>query len=148
MLKTSLSEIHEGFDDINHIVAHPKDSSIAVGDDSGAVTIVPVTPGGVLSDNASFSRHRKLSRVHTSIVNAIAYRKPNSSELVSGGFDCVSCVWDVARGRPSASVRLEHVVADDTESAQNQVLNPPFVHAVEYVCGGRGVLCALGDGTV
>ncbi len=146
--RTPLSSVVDSFEEINQIVSHPKDSLIAVADDSGAVTTVPVSSTGVLSDNSSFSRYKKLSRVHTNIVGSVAFRRPNPSELTSGGFDSV---WDVARGRPTASVRLEHLADESPEgesSCTNQILNPPFVQALEYVCGGRGVVFALGDGSV
>ncbi len=154
--RTPLSTLQDGFDDINLVIAHPKDRIIAVADDSGSVTIVPVSPSGIISDNSnSYSRHKKLSRVHTNIVGAIAYRKHNPTELVSGGYDCTVCTWDVSRGRPVCSTRIQHLEPTEGEEGGGEetlcgskMLNPPFVFAVEYVCRGRGVLVGLGDGTV
>lgn len=149
--KTPISHLKDAFEDINQIVAHPKENSVAVADDSGNISIVPITVDGVISDNSAFNRHKRLSRLHNNLIGAVAFRPTNPGELVSGGFDCVAAVWDVARGRPSTSLKLEHLPVPEDEAVEvprNQMLNPPFVQAVDFACGGRGVLLGLGDGTV
>lgn len=149
--KTPISVQKDAFEDINQIVSHPKENSVAVADDSGNISIVPISLDGIISDNSAFNRHKRLSRLHNNLIGAVAFRPTNPGELVSGGFDCVAAIWDVGRGRPVTSLKLEHLpVPEDeaTELPRNQTLNPPFVQAVDFACEGRGVLLGLGDGTV
>eukprot|EP01034_Spumella_vulgaris_P029737 gene29737-36832_t len=94
------------------------------------------------------SRLKKLSGVHTNIVGAIAFKPNNKNEIISGGYDCVACTWDISRGKSTSSVRVEHIAEEGDEKPTNQVLNPPFIQAVDYCCEGRGVLLSLGDGTL
>jgi WD40 repeat protein len=118
LLRTPLSVLDEGFEDINKIVPHPytKERTLAVADDSGTITLIPLTPQGLLRDTSAVSTHfKKLARVHTNIVGAVAFKPTNKNELISGGYDCAVCVWDISRGKPSASVRVEHIVNEGDE---------------------------------
>eukprot|EP00602_Paraphysomonas_sp_CaronLab_P004435 CAMPEP_0185034930 /NCGR_PEP_ID=MMETSP1103-20130426/25407_1 /TAXON_ID=36769 /ORGANISM="Paraphysomonas bandaiensis, Strain Caron Lab Isolate" /LENGTH=281 /DNA_ID=CAMNT_0027571781 /DNA_START=18 /DNA_END=860 /DNA_ORIENTATION=+ len=119
--------------DLSSISFHPKDSVVAVGDDNGVISLVNIDTGDVI---------RRLSRVHSSVIGAAEFSPFNPKVLVSGGFDSLCCSWDVLRGRPASEV------VDFTHQQQgNQISNPPFVHDIMHLPGGRVAVCALGDGT-
>jgi WD40 repeat protein len=129
------------WEDINCFAINESERLIAVSDDSSNIMLIPFEIDGQLLPST-----KTLSRVHTNIVGDLAFN-PNSrrKELLSGGFDCSVCVWDLDRGRPNKSSQFQ--VFESVESG-NQVVNPPFVQCVGYLSEGKFAISALGDGSV
>lgn len=136
----------DGVVEINTIKIHPKGDHLAVGDDRGKVVIMERnrTPG---AGPAAWQLSKCLSRgVHSSIIGSVAFRPNSVRELMSGGFDCIACSWDFGLGKPLASCNFGTVC--DSSGEPFQIVNPPFVHALQYISSGRAVLACLGDGTL
>eukprot|EP01038_Epipyxis_sp_PR26KG_P008651 gene8651-11694_t len=142
-----------GFDDINSITIHPKNGHMAVGDDSGSVVILPMLSNGKFCENNSSFRHKRLSRVHSSIINIVQYKYSNPKFLVSGGFDCKLCNWDTSTCRSKnitdfTGMNQNIPSSSEMNDSPNQVFNPPFVHALNYLYNDNLLACALGDGSL
>lgn len=142
------------FDSINAIALNTKEDFISVADDSGAIIIIPVrngvfsSPNNIHGNDTVFinkQQYKKLSRVHSNLVSSINYKSKNPTELLSGGFDCVCCIWDVSGGRPKSSFNFN---ATTTNNNSKQIFNPPFVQYCDYFLDDKFVLCGLGDGSV
>lgn len=143
-------------DEINAMELHPKQDFLAVSDDSGAVTVFPLdfTNTPILVNEAGV-RFKKLTRKHTSVVGALSFRPKSQREIISGGFDCQSCLWDFSRGRPLNSVLFTTGASSTSPETQQptsispmNIINPPFVHAIGFTGSGREIVCALGDGSL
>lgn len=137
--------------EINTIRFHPKGEHLAVGDDRGKVVIMERNRAPGVGP-AAWKLSKCLSRsMHSSIIGSVAFRPNSSRELVSGGFDCVACSWDFGLGKPLASCNFG-AVPDSSRSedcgSPFHLVNPPFVHALQYISSGRAVLACLGDGTM
>lgn len=171
--RSPISALRGIVDDVSGLAINPKDDSVAVSDENGVVTIVPISNNS-LQPNDQYTKHRKLMRVHESIVGSLVYRQTNASELITGGYDCRCCLWDTALQRPRATLSFQNLAASlggdsakrsiisksnskkrngAAEPATNnatggQIFNPPFVQAMSYLHNGRLALAALGDGTV
>lgn len=132
------SQVYENIcgDDINYIVINADHSTLAVSDDNEAISLI---------ERFSSTGLKKLQGLHTSIAGSIAFHPRVSTELISGGFDCIMGVWDTMSRR--VKCRTNFASALGTTSGQ-QFLNPPFVQAVGYLCDGQLISCALGDGSV
>ena len=157
--KDSRAEVScgETGDDINSIAINSKGDLLAVAMDNGLINLIPLQPKGIFCENSGSTRYKRLSRVHTNIVNCINFKRNNPRELLSGGFDCIGCVWEVDRGRPKVSIKFQQLERtdggeDDAAALGSnnpmQIVNPPFVMSMNYICDGRCVVAALGDGTV
>jgi WD40 repeat protein len=141
---TSCIETATAEDDISSISVDSEYSSIAVSDDNGVVTIMEVGPTRSLS-----KRPKQLRGVHTSIVASIAFHPVNVKSLISGGFDCLVCAWDLTTGRSTAAVNVSQMTGSrDAQQAGSQLVNPAFVQSVSYVLDGAGIAATCGDGTV
>jgi WD40 repeat protein len=133
---------------------------MAVGDDSGVISLVPIESKThqPVSVTASGTRVKRLNRVHSNLIGALSFR-PNSKYVSSGGFDCLLCEWDVGFGRPTGTInfassdmaaRIVHSAMPLTEpsAVSAPFVNPPFVHAISHIFEGRAVVAALGNGMV
>jgi WD40 repeat protein len=147
----------EGGDEVSTMALNAKGDLLAVAMDSGVINLLPVKLNGVFCENSGTTRYKRLTRQHTNIVNTIVFKRNNPKELLSGGFDYTACVWETDRGKPKATTSFTALPAGDgepsvggseTASMPLQMVNPPFVMAMEYVLGGRCIVAALGDGTV
>lgn len=124
---------------------HPKGgvNLLGIGDDDGIVTLIDTTNRAVV---------KRLSRVHSNLVGSMAFQPDRKNYLTTGGFDNLLCVWDYNRGRPaSAALNFAEQPIDPlnaSPSGSAQISNPPFVHALLYLQGGRHIACAVGDGSV
>jgi WD40 repeat protein len=116
---------------------------MAIADDNGVVTVVDVSTG-----SKQPKRPKQLTGVHTSIVSAISFHPQRSDEIVTGGFDCIVCSWDLSSGRSKSAINVSQLSSLGSAGGVGQIVNPPFVQAVEYVAEGAGVAVALGDGSV
>jgi WD40 repeat protein len=127
----------EQVSELSSFTIHPKENVhlLAVGDDDGTVTVVDSRTGEV---------SKRLTRVHSNVIGAVAFQPNSQSYLCSGGFDSLFCCWDFARGRPSGDI----VDFSKEQMQQQQMANPPFVHDLLYKDGGRKVVSALGDGSL
>ena len=159
IVKEANSEVslNEGGDEVASVTINVKGDMLAVAMDSGVINLLPIKANGSFCENSGATRYKKLSRVHTNIVSTVAFKKNNPRELISGGFDYAACIWEADRGRPKASTSFKALPSEDagTEGQGGdgggvplQMVNPPFVMALQYVLGGRCVVAALGDGTV
>ena len=139
-------------EDINALAVSPCGERLAAADDSGAVTLVE-------TGRLRAYRPPTLTGAHTNLVNAVAFHPTDRAALVSGGFDCQLCTWDLSRpgagggGAPRAVVHAGQLGA--AAGAGNPTINPPFVQCVAYVRAQRGhagpalgVAVALGDGSI
>jgi WD40 repeat protein len=134
-------------EDINALAVSPCGQRVAAADDSGTVTLL---------ETARLRAYRPptLTGAHTNLVNAVAFHPTDRATLVSGGFDCLLCSWDLGRpgagggGAPRAVVHAGQVGVS-AGAGGNPAINPPFVQCVAYVHTPRravGVAIALGDG--
>ena len=132
-------------DCINSISLNIKEEQMSIADDSQSITVIQCKNGVLNPENLISTNNplKKLSRVHSSLIGSINYKKKNPTELVSGGFDCVCCIWDTTSRRPKSSVNFSI-----TDNTSNQTFNPPFVQYCNYILEDKFVLCGLGDGTV
>lgn len=145
--------LSDGGDEVSNIAVNIKGDMLAVAMDSGVINLIPLKPDGQFCDNAGSTRYRRLTRVHTNIVSTVTFKRNNPRELLSGSFDYSACIWEADRGKPKASTKFTMLATDDQDGKNDggvprQMVNPPFVMAVEYVLGGRCIVAALGDGTV
>jgi WD40 repeat protein len=159
ILKEAITQVGmtEGGDEVSTMALNAKGDLLAVAMDSGVINLLPVKLNGVFCENSGTTRYRRLTRQHTNIVNAIVFKRNNPKELLSGGFDYTACVWETDRGKPKATTSFTALPAGDGEPSAGdsetapmplQMVNPPFVMAMDYVLGGRCIVSALGDGTV
>jgi len=132
------SQVYENMasDDINSISLNANNNILAVSDDHGTISLIErFTSNGI----------QKLQGLHTSIAGSIAFHPSIPTEIISGGFDCLLGLWDLQTRRVKCRTNFSTVIG--TTSGQ-QFLNPPFVHAVSYICNGHLICSALGDGSV
>lgn len=154
--RTPLAEVamSEGGDEVSNIAINIKGDTLAVAMDSGVINLIPMKANGLFCDNAGATRYKRLSRVHINIVSTVTFKKNNPRELLSGGFDYTACIWEADRGKPKLSMGFKALPLEDADPNDPgggqplQMVNPPFVMALEYVLGGRCIAAALGDGTV
>lgn len=123
-------------DDISTIRAHANGRQLAVGDDSGIVSVVDLESMKVTSS---------LSRTHKSIVGTLAFRPNKERELATGGFDCISCIWDSGTGKAKQTYNFSD---RNLSKFSGQFFNPPFVQSVAFLDGGNALACGLGDGSI
>eukprot|EP00601_Ochromonadales_sp_CCMP2298_P026804 CAMPEP_0173294054 /NCGR_PEP_ID=MMETSP1143-20121109/13657_1 /TAXON_ID=483371 /ORGANISM="non described non described, Strain CCMP2298" /LENGTH=314 /DNA_ID=CAMNT_0014233683 /DNA_START=32 /DNA_END=973 /DNA_ORIENTATION=+ len=117
LCRTPLSQVALSDDEISHIAVNTKGDLLAAAMDSGVVNLLPLR-AGVFED----VRPKRLSRVHSSIVSCVNFRRNNPRELLSVGFDYAACLWDVDRGRPKASTSCQALQAQAQTQAQAQAL--------------------------
>ena len=144
---TALSALSDIFEDINTLDVHPNQRLLAVSDDSNNIYFVPFDEQGALINSKETGiRYKTLSRVHNNIVGSLKFHvNPKKNEVISGGFDCMACIWDLDRGRPVKSIQFQCL---EEVASTNQVFNPPFVHSLGYICEGKLIVSGLGDGSV
>jgi WD40 repeat protein len=130
--------------EINVMVSHRKGQYIAIADDSGTATVVDISTGRIEIESIK----KQLSKVHKSIVSALAFRPNNNREIATGGFDCLSCSWDFSSGRALSTMNMTDNSLFSESNNASQVFNPPYIQALEYGCSGRVLIAALGDGSI
>lgn len=142
VVNNPLSKISDiATDDINSIAVHPSGQYLAMTDDNCTITILNMTSNPPTTN--------RISNGHTNIIGSLSFKPNNKKELATGGFDFNVCFWDfqsrILKGSHSFSRRdlLEAKKGDN-----QQFFNPPFVQAINYMCGGKALVCALGDGSV
>lgn len=139
--------------EINAMAIHPKDECIAIADDSMTIKILPTTRAGIINNQSGYAKMKVISRVHENLVSSLAFKPTNPRELLSGGFDCIGCAWDISTSKPKSSTTFTACASEDVISggfggSSTSMFNPPMVQCVTYAMGGRVALFALGDGTV
>lgn len=121
---------------------HPKSDIVSIGCDDGSALIVNRLNGNVV---------KRMSRVHSNMLGALAFAPRNPNILITGGFDSLCCAWDTTRGRPAGEAMdfsSEDVKAVRENSVSSQISNPPFVHDIHFLSDGRTSVFALGDGSI
>ena len=111
--------------------------NVAIGDDSGTISLLDLTNGKLV---------KSYRNIHTNICSSLAYHPHSFNFMVSGGFDCRLLFWDVTKRQPQDVLDFSTKVFN--EGTNPQLTNPPFIHCVKYVLDGKGVACALGDGSI
>lgn len=149
---SKLQALDEETGEIQAAAMHPKGEYIAVGDDNGVVTILPLD-GDIPSLMSSGGRRSKsLSKYHKNIIGSIAIRSNAAgSEIISGGFDCSLCTWEKDSARPQVSYNYSTAVEEalsTNPTDRSNILNPPFVQALDFGMEGRVVVSAVGNGAV
>ena len=131
-------------DDINCLDMSSDGNFIAVADDAGVITIV--------NSRLLAANNPKRLNGHTSIVNAVAFSPINNCELMSGGFDYILNSWNLETstrvGNPAASSNLSKLGNEVNDGVSARSINPPFIQDISYMCDGRALALALGDGSV
>lgn len=131
-------------DGISTIALNSRKNLLAIGMDSGNITLVHVDKAGEFCADSGGTRYRKLSRVHSNVLSTVLFRDDHQTELLSGGFDYTAAVWDIGRGRPKASLVFQP--ADPSSGCT--MMNPPFVMGLEYCLDNKYIVAAVGDGTI
>lgn len=91
LIKNAITILNDpATDEINAMAIDSMGEMIGIADDSGVITII---------DSKKLNAHQKLRLCggHTSLVAAISYNPTNNNQLVSGGFDCLLCTWDLSK---------------------------------------------------
>jgi len=125
--------------DINALVSHHDGGMLAIGDDAGVVSVYDID-----NSNCGIILKRKYEQVHSNLVSALSFSTINSS-IASGGFDCVTCSWDIDTG---AVISSENISTQSLLDGAPQVINPPFIQSISYVKNDALLVLALGDGTI
>jgi WD40 repeat protein len=108
---------------------------VAIGDDSGEVRLVDLDGEAQLP---------AMQAAHGSICSCVQLRPSAGLELVSGGMDACILRWDGTTGRLLRGWSL----AAPAEEQPAQLVNPRFVHWLDYAPGGACFAAALGDGSI
>lgn len=107
----------------------------AIGDDSGEVRLV---------DLENETQPPALQAAHGSICSCVQLRPFAGLELLSGGMDACVLRWHGTTGRLLRSWSLASPAAEQPA----QIVNPRFVHWLDYAPGGECFAAALGDGSI
>lgn len=131
-------------DEINCIDVKPDGDFLAVADDAGIITII--------NTRQLTANQPKRLYGHTSLVNTVAFSPINTYGLMSGGFDYLLNSWDLntstSISNPAAAANLSKLGNQNNDSVSTRSINPPFIQGISYMCNGRTVAVALGDGSV
>lgn len=129
-----------------------KTSYLAASDDNGSVHILERNEH---QGSIKLSKYKTLRGRHTNLCTAAIFLGSHRPwELMSGSLDGHVIVWDFSRGKPKHKVNFHTPAAfarePDEEMTQNQMLNPPFVHAVAVHPSDKSntVAVAVGDGSI
>lgn len=120
--------------EITSFALHEKGNMIAIGDDEGLISIINTNTNSI---------ERVIHRPHNILIGSLSFRPHNQNNLISGGFDCILCLHDYKRGRIVNSINLS-----ESPESSGQISNPPFIHDLLHLFGGRYVAGAIGDGSV
>lgn len=170
--------------EISAFALNDQGNMVAVADDIGCITLVPISSSGCFQEHCERNRHKRLTRLHSNVISSVCFNTKHKKELISGGFDYIVGLWDIDRGRTKITSSFKPIIIDEqpvksktNSSAQKrqtkkkkgttaappnppvkaadeeytqptQMLNPPFIMAVDYMCDGHAVAVAHGDGTV
>ena len=137
-------------DDIGTLALNDKDKHLALGDDSGNVSVV---------DLAKPDRPIKAMRPsHSSIVSRVAFRRYKPWDLVSTSLDHTVVRWDFSRGKCLREWKLGMQDQEEVgpSSSSPRILNPPMVHCIslaDRLSEGKGpfsglAAAAVGDGSI
>ncbi|XP_038050231.1 WD repeat-containing protein 53-like [Patiria miniata] len=138
--ESSLERFAFNREDINQLAIDPKDGFLAACDDDGIIKVVDL-------------RNRKLFRTlkgHSAICSSVRFHPTVPREIASGGLDCLVHTWETTRGSPRASVNMKEVViaGEDEHTPSPYLINPPFVHSVDFTRSGELLACGLENARV
>ncbi|KAJ2857284.1 hypothetical protein GGI22_003553, partial [Coemansia erecta] len=111
---------------------------VAFVDDGGRVGVFDITdPEMLTGKSARFSNDG-----HDAMAACVCFH-PEEPVVATGAFDRQVCVWDVASekvirrsvARPIVESAQQHVGADAQEATTSNMVNPPFVYALDFVPG-------------
>lgn len=143
--------------DINTLSLHHKGYHIAVGDDEGLVSVIPLDSSNKpVLVTTSGMRYKLLSRHHTNLIGGIDFSPYNVNELMTGSFDCTISSWDFSRSRHlltyNYSDQIQHALTKSKTTSKvdsdTNIVNPPFVQCLQYALNGRVIVTCLGNGNV
>ncbi|XP_066508715.1 WD repeat-containing protein 53-like [Hoplias malabaricus] len=140
-LQGALEELQNvGEDEINSLSVNETGTSLALGDDSGAVKVVDLQTSKVC----------RTLRKHTNICSSVAFRPQRPQSLVSAGLDMQVMLWNLQKARPVWTYSLQEAVeeGDGPQQRAGQLFNPPLAHCVTVASCGNVLACAAEDGSV
>ena len=126
-------------EDINQIAISSDGVLMAHCDDSGSAYVSDLELGAVL---------QTLSGAHENICSCVAFDPDCDAQVATAGFDAAMILWDAVSCESVNTLQITADAGSDASSTSGtQMLNPPFVHSMDF--SGRGEVCALGlgDGT-
>ncbi|XP_072525020.1 WD repeat-containing protein 53 [Salminus brasiliensis] len=129
-----------GEDEINSLSVNETGTSLALGDDSGAVRVLDLQTGKV----------SRTLRKHTNICSSVAFRPQRPQSLVSAGLDMQVMLWNLQKARPVWTYSLQEAVEEEDGHQQRagQLFNPPLAHCISAASCGNVLACAAEDGRV
>lgn len=143
--KVPLHQSSADFDGINNIDTCRDNCFIAIADDAG-IHLLQLPQS---TDSTSTFKTHSFLGIHSNLVSSVHWNPINAEELLSGGYDCLCCIWDTKTGELKSSINFCEALEQHVSSHhKSQMLNPPFVSNCLYIRNGEGILCGLGDGTV
>lgn len=128
---------------------------LATADDAGAVRVTDNIEGRLEAATNSQQRNQRVyCHSRDAMVTSLAFCPARLSNkhtilLASGGTDCCIQLWDILgkttklKEQPLCTVSIP-----STDTATNQVCNPPMVHSLNWSPSGRLLAAGLGDGSV
>ncbi|KAG9278504.1 WD repeat-containing protein 53 [Astyanax mexicanus] len=129
-----------GEDEINSLSVNETGTSLALGDDSGAVRVLDLQTGKV----------SRTLRKHTNICSSISFRPQRPQSLVSAGLDMQVMLWNLQKARPVWTYSLQEAAEEEDGHQQRagQMFNPPLAHCISAASCGNVLACAAEDGRV
>ncbi|XP_022093401.1 WD repeat-containing protein 53-like [Acanthaster planci] len=123
-------------EDVNQITVDPKDGFLAACDDDGLIKVIDLRSHKVL----------RTLKGHSAICSSVRYHPTVPREIASGGLDCVVHLWETTRASPRTSVNMREVTAagmEDELMPSPYMVNPPFVHSLDFSPAGDVLACGL-----
>jgi len=134
--RDAILELQHNQDEINKLALSACGQLVAAVDDSGDAKVVELQTGKLL---------KSLSRQHSNVCTAVAFRRGKRSELVTGGLDQLVLIWDYRVGRVLRRFDLADQ-ASHSSAEPNKMLNPPMVNDIAVSKSDQHLAVARGDG--
>lgn len=124
-------------EEINQLNISDKENFIAACDDSGETKILSLQEKKI---------YKTLRHKHSNICATVAFRPQRQWEMVTGGLDCKLIHWYYAKPKVMNEIDMQELLGENPGNAQ--ILNPPFIHHIDFSADGAHLACALGNGAV
>lgn len=124
-------------DEINQVHISDKENFLAACDDSGETKILSLQEKKI---------YKTLRHKHSNICSTVAFRPHRQWEVVTAGLDCKLIHWYYAKPKVMNEIDMQELLGENPGNAQ--ILNPPFIHHIDFSMDGAHLACALGNGMV